>query len=64
MAKDYHKGYKLQCYIPEELNNKIDACVEALNADAENCDYVLDKITKSDFVRISLDRACDKYLKE
>ena len=20
MAKDYHKGVKLQCYIPEELN--------------------------------------------
>lgn len=23
MAKDYHKGKKLQCYIPEEVDNMI-----------------------------------------
>lgn len=23
MAKDYHKGKKLQCYIPEEVNNML-----------------------------------------
>lgn len=63
MAKDYHKGIKLQCYISEELNNKIDACIEALNAEAENLDYVVDKETKSSFIRNSLESVCNKFLK-
>lgn len=64
MAKDYHKGYKLQIYIPEELNNKIDACIEALNVEAENSGFTLDKETKSSFIRKSLDDVCNKYLNE
>lgn len=63
MGKDYHKGYRLQIYIPEELNNKIDACIEAINAEAENSDLILDKETKSSFIRKSLDNVCNKYLK-
>lgn len=63
MVKDYHKGVKLQIYISEELNNKINACVEAINTDAENSDLILDIETKSSFIRKSLDYICDKYLK-
>lgn len=63
MVKDYHKGIKLQIYISEELNNKINACVEAINTDAENSDLILDIETKSSFIRKSLDYICDKYLK-
>lgn len=63
MVKDYHKGVKLQIYISEELNNKINACVEAINTDAENLDLILDIETKSSFIRKSLDYICDKYLK-
>lgn len=33
MAKDYHKGVKLQCYISEELNNKINYAIEHVNKD-------------------------------
>ncbi len=62
MPKDYHKGFKLQVYIPEELNSKIDACVEALNVEATNSDYFIEKETKSSFIRKSLDYICDKYL--
>lgn len=64
MTKDYHKGYRLQIYIPEELNNKIDACIETLNAEADNSDYILEKETKSSFIRKSLDDVCNKYLNE
>lgn len=31
--KDYHKGVKLQCYIPEELNTKINDAIEYVNKD-------------------------------
>ena len=62
MSKDYHKGFKLQVYIPEELNSKIDACVEAINNEVENSDLILDKETKSSFIRKSLDYVCNKYL--
>lgn len=62
--KDYHKGYRLQIYIPEELNSKIDACVDAINADVENSDLILDKETKSSFIRKTLEETCNKYLRE
>ena len=42
MAKDYHKGYKLQLYISKELNEQLENCVS--NTD----------ISKSELVRIAL----------
>ena len=62
MAKDYHKGKKLQLYISDELNDKINACVEAINVKGDNSPMYLDHYTKSDFIRISLEATCDCYL--
>ena len=31
MAKDYHKGYRLQCYIPEELLQRLDNYIQKHN---------------------------------
>ena len=62
--KDYHKGKKVNAYIPEELDNKIDACIEAINTEVENSDLILDKETKSSFIRKSLEYTCNKYLRE
>lgn len=31
MAKDYHKGVKLQCYISEELNEQINEAIDYVN---------------------------------
>ena len=42
MAKDYHKGVKLQCYIPEELNNLINDNVKKFN------------MTKTEIVQLAL----------
>ena len=33
MAKDYHKGYRLQIYIPEELNEEINDAIDCINKD-------------------------------
>ena len=62
MSKDYHKGVKLQVYIPEELNEKINACIEALNTEADNAPMYLQHVSKSDFVRLTLEGATNKYL--
>ena len=58
MPKDYHKGVKLQVYIPEELNDKIDHYILIENEinDDHNCPHT----SKSDFVR----KALNWYIKE
>lgn len=33
MAKDYHKGVKLQCYISDELNEQINDAIDYVNKD-------------------------------
>ena len=33
IKKDYHKGVKLQCYVSEELNDKINDTIERVNKD-------------------------------
>lgn len=33
MPKDYHKGYRLQVYIPEELNEQINDVIDYVNKD-------------------------------
>ena len=64
MSKDYHKGVKLQVYIPESLNEKINACVEALNTEADNASMYLQHVSKSDFVRLTLEATTNKYLNQ
>lgn len=45
MKKDYHKGVRLQCYIPEELNDKINDAIEYVNKDRSkyNCSDLYNK---------------------
>lgn len=59
MKKDYHKGVKLQLYIPEELNEKINNTIERCNLSREifNCN---EKYTKTDLVKESLERYIQK----
>lgn len=33
MPKDYHKGFKLQVYIPEELNKQMNDAIDYVNKD-------------------------------
>ena len=49
MKKDYHKGVKLQLYIPEELSQELDNFIKDYNDKLPHF-----QITKSDLVRISL----------
>ena len=53
MKKDYHKGVRLQVYIPEELNYDIDCLIKKVNEDRNltNCN---DKYTKTDLVKESI----------
>lgn len=49
MPKDYHKGVKLQCYIPEDLSQKLDKYIQGYNnLNSHN------KMSKSDIVRIAI----------
>lgn len=63
MPKDYHKGVKLQCWIPEELNNRINDCIEKTNHNRKitNCD---EKYNKSTLVKEAIEYyidALDQY---
>lgn len=59
MKKDYHKGVRLQVYIPEELNEKINNTIERSNLSREifNCN---EKYTKTDLVKESLEHYIQK----
>ena len=56
MPKDYHKGVKLQCYIPEKLSQKLDRYNQGYN----NLN-LHNKMTKSDIVRIAIKEFLNKY---
>lgn len=56
MPKDYHKGVKLQCYIPEELSQKLDRYNQGYNNLNPH-----DKMSKSDIVRIAIKEFLNKY---
>ncbi len=51
MSKDYHKGVKLQVYIPEELNNKINDAIEYVNIDRKKYSKNPDIYNKTKLVR-------------
>ena len=61
MPKDYHKGVKLQVYIPEALNNKINKCIEKLNNEYINSDYEIEPETRSSFIRKCLEIYVDRF---
>lgn len=60
MAKDYHKGVKLQCYISDELSQKLDNYIQNFNR------YIQDHnsselINKADVVRAALTKYLETY---
>lgn len=54
MPKDYHKGLKLQCYIPEELNNKINDAIDYVNKDRAIYSRNPDKYTRTKLINESI----------
>lgn len=56
MKKDYHKGVKLQLYIPEELSQELDRYNQGYNNLNPH-----DKISKSDIVRTAIKQFLDRY---
>lgn len=54
MSKDYHKGIKLQVYISEELNEKINKGIDKINKDRADLPFPMDDISKSEFIRRSI----------
>lgn len=59
MAKDYHKGVRLQCYIPDELSQKLDNYIQNSNRYLQDHKYC-QHINKADVVRAAI----IEYLKE
>ena len=55
MPKDYHKGFKLQVYIPEELNNKVNDAIEYVNIDRKKYSKNPDIYNKTKLVREAID---------
>lgn len=61
MAKDYHKGKKIACYIPDELCEKVDAYVHDCNIycnDMELDDSIskaVFKLTRTDVIKMALE---------
>ena len=55
MPKDYHKGFKLQVYIPEELNNRINDAIEYVNKDRAIYSKNPDIYNKTTLVREAID---------
>lgn len=55
MPKDYHKGFKLQVYISEELNNKINDAIEYVNIDRKKYSRNPDIYNKTKLVREAID---------
>lgn len=54
MAKDYHKGVKLQCYIPEELNEQINDAIDYVNKDRAKYSRNPDIYTRTKLVNESI----------
>lgn len=53
MPKDYHKGFKLQVYISDELNERLNKYLHNVNnylKDMELDDSYFKKMTKTDLV--------------
>lgn len=67
MAKDYHKGVKLQCYISDELSQKVDNYIQNYNRYVQ--DYVHDYdsdgiykcISKADVIRLAITEFLEKH---
>lgn len=55
MPKDYHKGIKLQVYIPEELDNKINDAIEYVNMDRKKYSRNPDIYNKTKLVKEAID---------
>ncbi len=55
MPKDYHKGFKLQVYIPEELNNKINEAIDHVNKDIAIYSKNSDIYTKTKLVKEAIE---------
>lgn len=53
MKKDYHKGYRLQLYITEELSQELDKVVQEHNKMIRDKGLMCE-ITKSDLVRSAI----------
>ena len=51
MKKDYHKGVKLQVYIPEELNDLLNETMEMLKSQHPN-------LSKTEFIRDIINGRC------
>lgn len=62
MSKDYHKGIKLQVYVSEALNEKINKGINQINKDRKNLPFPEDDISKSDFIRNALKWYLTDYL--
>ncbi len=56
MKKDYHKGVKLQLYIPEELSQELDKCIQAHNKIHQG-----NELSKSDLVRFAIKSYLNKH---
>ena len=56
MKKDYHKGVKLQLYIPEELSQELDKCIQSHNKIHHD-----NELSKSDLVRFAIKSYLNKH---
>ncbi len=54
MPKDYHKGFKLQVYIPEELNKQINDAIDYVNKDRAKYSKNPDIYTRTKLVNESI----------
>ena len=61
MAKDYHKGVRLQVYIPKELNDRMDAYIKHINNFLDDVDDTcIEKLNKTGFIKSVI----NDYLRE
>lgn len=60
MAKDYHKGIKLQCYIHDELSQKLDNYIQNYNRYAQALESD-ESVTKADVVRLAISEYLEKH---
>lgn len=60
MGKDYHKGVKLQCYISDELSQKLNNYIQNSNRYLQDHDYGKN-INKADVVRAALIEYLQRY---
>ena len=52
MPKDYHKGVKLQCYITEDLSQRLDKYIQNVNNYLQ--EYEDEKITKTTVIKTAI----------